>query len=166
VNVGATAHSAVDRSDTDSARVYKTAAQDTLQFQSNPRSALHTAAVNGNLEEVQRLVEGGIALDGGDPFRRTALWGAAKGGHKLIVRFLLQNGSCVNIPDCEGVRPTDIAVREDHWGAVKEILEHDPEIKHEGIKYLTNQLYEVSQSGDLEVVRIILKCGISLNTNN
>jgi hypothetical protein len=64
------------------------------------------------------------------------------------------------------VRHTDIAVRDGQWGAVNEFLKHDPEIRHEGIKYLTNQLYEVSQSGDLEVVRIVLKCGISLNTNN
>jgi len=56
-------------------------------------------------------VEAGIALDYGGPFGRTALWNAAKSGHKPIIRFLLQNGSCVNIPDCVGVRPTDIAVR-------------------------------------------------------
>jgi len=73
MNVGATADSAADRSDTESARMFKTAAEDTLQFQSNPRSALHTAAANGNLEEVQRLVEAGIALDYGNPFGRTAL---------------------------------------------------------------------------------------------
>jgi len=69
--------------------MFKTTAEDTLQFQSNPRSALHTEAVNGNLVEVQRLVEAGIALDYGDPFGRTALWGAAKSGHQLIIRYLL-----------------------------------------------------------------------------
>jgi len=72
----------------------------------------------------------------------------------------------VNITDCEGVRPTDIAVREGHWCAVKEFLKHDPEIRHECIKYLTIHLYEASESGDLEVVGIILKCSISLNTTN
>lgn len=68
-------------------------------------------------------MEAGIALDGGDPFGRTALWDAAKSGHKPIIRFLLQNVSCVNIPDCEGLRPTDIAVREGHWSAVKEFFD-------------------------------------------
>jgi len=166
MNAGATAGSATDRSHTDSARMFKTAAEDILQFQSNPRSALHTAAVNGNLEEVQRLVEAGIALDYGDPFGRTALWSAAKSGHKLIVRYLLQNGSCVNIPDCEGVRPTDIAVGQCQWGAVNEFLKYDPEIIPKVTKYLTNQLYEASESGDLEVVQIIIQRGISVNTNN
>jgi ankyrin repeat protein len=72
----------------------------------------------------------------------------------------------VNIPDCEGVGPTDIAVREGHWGAVNKFLNHDPEIRPEGTEYLTNQLYEASESGDLEVVRIILKSGINVNTTN
>jgi ankyrin repeat protein len=140
MNDGASADSATDRNDNDSARMLKITTEDTLEFQSNPRSALHTAAVNGNLEEVQRLVETGVALDGGDPFGRTSLLVAAKSGHKLIIRYLLQIGSCVNIPDCEAVRPTDIAVREGHWGAVKEFRKHDPDINHEVIKYLTNQL--------------------------
>jgi ankyrin repeat protein len=77
------------------------------------------------LEEVQRLVEAGIAVDFGESFGRTAMLGAANIGHKLFIRFLLQYGSCVNLPDCEGVRPTDIAVREGHWGAVNEFLKHD-----------------------------------------
>jgi serine/threonine-protein phosphatase 6 regulatory ankyrin repeat subunit B len=166
INAGASADSATDRNDTDSERMFKTTAEDAFKFQSNPRSALHTAAVNGNLEEVQRLVECGIALDYGDPFGRTALWVAAKSGHKLIIRFLLQNGSCVNIPDCEGVRPTDIAVREGHWAVVNEFLEHDPEIRLEGTEIVRNKLHEASESGEQEVVRIILKCGTNVNTNN
>jgi hypothetical protein len=65
----------------------------------------------------------------------------------------------------KGVRPTGIAVREGHWSAVNEFLEHDPEIGPENVKYLKNHLYEASQSGNLDVVRIILKCGINVNTN-
>ena len=47
-----------------------------------------------------------------------------------------------------------------------EFLVYDPAIRPEGIEYINNQLYEASESGDIEVVRIILKCGISVNTNN
>jgi ankyrin repeat protein len=166
MNAGTSADSATDRNYSDSAKMFKSTAEDTLEFQSNCLSVLHTAAVNGSLEEVQRLVEAGVALDCGDPFGRTALWVAAKSGHKLIIRFLLQNGSCVNIPDCEGVRPTDIAVREGHLGAVNEFLKHDPDIRPEGTDILKNLLYEASESGDLEVVPIILEHGISVNTNN
>ena len=41
-------------------------------------------------------------------------WGASKSGHKTIIRYLLQNGCCLNILDCEGVTPIDIAAREGH----------------------------------------------------
>jgi hypothetical protein len=44
----------------------------------------------------------------------------------------------VNIPDCEGLKLTDIAVKESHCDAVNEFLKHDPNIRYEGIKYLTN----------------------------
>jgi ankyrin repeat protein len=71
------------------ARMLKTTAEGTVEVRSDPRSALHTAAVNSNLEEVQRLVEAGTALDYCDKFGRTALWTAAERGHKLIIRFLL-----------------------------------------------------------------------------
>jgi ankyrin repeat protein len=72
----------------------------------------------------------------------------------------------VNVPDCEGVTPTDIAVREGHWETVDKLLEHNPIIRPERPKYLTNLLYEVTESGKLEVVRIILKCGNSVNTTH
>lgn len=49
---------------------------------------------------------------------------------------------------------------------LKSFLIHDQEIRHEGIKYVMNQLYEASESGDLEVVQLVLKCGIILNTTN
>jgi len=56
------------------------------------------------------------------------LWGAAKNGHKSIIRFLLQNGSCVNVPDCEGVTPLEIAAREGHKGVVRELLNHGAKV--------------------------------------
>jgi hypothetical protein len=101
------------------------------------------------LGEVRRLGGGGVALDFGDFYGLTAEWGADKSDHNLIIRCFLQNGSCVNIPDCEGVRLTDIAVIEGHWGAVNEFLKNDPEIRPEGTEILKNQLYEISESGYL-----------------
>ena len=166
VNAGVSMDTGIENHDTDTARTFQTTAEGTMEFHSDPHSALHTAAENGNLEEVQRLVEDGIALDYGDSFGRTALWGAAKSGHSSIIQFLLQNGSCTNIPDCEGMTPIEIAARKGHWDVVDEFLEHDPTIGPEGTEYLMSQLYEASESGDLEVVRIILKCGISVNTTN
>jgi len=78
----------------------------------------------------------------------------------------LANGSCTNIPDCEGERPIEIAAKEGHWDVLDEIMEHNPTIGPEGTEYLRSQLFEASESGGLEVVPIILKCGINVNMPN
>jgi hypothetical protein len=57
----------------------------------------------------------------------------------------------------------DIAAREHYWHTFYEFLEHDPVIRPEGIEYLTNQLYEASESGNLETVRIILNFVINID---
>jgi ankyrin repeat protein len=151
---------------TDTPRMFETTTEVTVDIQSNHQFALHTAAVNNNFEQVQRLVKAGVALDCGDPFGRTALWVAAKNGHKSIIRFLLQNGSCVNIPDCNGVTPLEIAAREGHWEAVDVIRMYHQTISPEVSEYLKNKLHEASESGDFQVFQAILKCGISIETTN
>jgi len=124
------------------------------------RSAVHIAAVNGSLEEVQRLVEDGMSLDCGDPFGRTALWGAAKNGHKSIITFLLQNGSCVNVPDCEGVTPLGIAAREGHDGVVRELLNHGAMVNITDAYFSTLFSAAVSKAvrGSDELMREIALC--------
>jgi len=164
VNTKVSMDRVIQKNEADTAQMIKTR-EPSLEI-SNNRCALHTAAENGNCEQVERLVEAGAALDYGDTFGRTALWCAASRGHKYITRLLLANGSCTNIADCEGMTPIEIAAREGQWDVVDEFLEYDPIIRHEGIEYLTSQLYEASESGEQDVVDTILKCGISVNTTN
>jgi len=163
VDAGGSMDKPTQKNGSDTVWMITTRTEGTLK-NSNPRIALHTAAENGNFEQVERLVEAGTALDYGDTFGRTALWRAASRGHKSITRLLLANGSCTNIPDCEGMTPIEIAAREGHWDVVDEFLEHHPTIRPEGIEYLRSQLYEASESGESKILQIILKCGISVNT--
>jgi len=148
-NAGASEVTDTDRNGNNTEQLLKTRSDNTVQFHSNTRSVLLTAAANCKLEELQQLVEDGVAVECGDLFGRTALWGAAKRGHKSIIKFLLQNGSCVNVPDSKGFTPIDIAVIEGHWDAVDEFLKHDPIIGPEGREYLTKQLYEASESDEI-----------------
>jgi len=101
---------------------------------------------------MQQLVEDGTALDFCDNFRHIAMWAATQRGHKSITRCFLENGGCVNLPDCEELKPMDIDAKESYWHAFDEFLEHDPVIRPEGIEQLMNQLYEASESGDSETV--------------
>jgi len=109
-NVGVSIESTVENTETDAAL------EGTLQIHSNCRTALHTAAVNGNLEELQRMLEDGIAVEYGDIFGTHCTVGAAKRRHKTIIRFLLENGSCTNVPDCDEFTRLAITAKE---GTVK-----------------------------------------------
>uniref|UniRef100_A0A0C3STI2 Uncharacterized protein n=1 Tax=Guillardia theta (strain CCMP2712) TaxID=905079 RepID=A0A0C3STI2_GUITC len=55
----------------------------------NPASALCTAAGNGDLAQVRRLIENGVQPNLGDYDNRTALHVASAEGHEKIVEFLL-----------------------------------------------------------------------------
>ena len=57
LNPGVSIHTATEKIETD------IAPEDALQIHPNHRPALHTAAENGSLGEVQRMVEAGMALD-------------------------------------------------------------------------------------------------------
>jgi len=164
VNADVPMDRATKKNDVDTARIIETRAESTLEIL-NQRCALHTAVENINFEQVERLVKDGIALDYGDTFGRTALWRAASRGHDYITPLLLANGSCTNIPDCEGMTPVEIAAKEGHWELVDEFLEHDPTVRPE-VEYIRTRLYEASESGETDVVGKILKYGIGVNTNN
>jgi hypothetical protein len=40
----------------------------------------------------------------------------------------------MNLPDCEGLTPMDIAARKSYWHAFDVFLEHDPVKRPEGIE--------------------------------
>ena len=159
-NVGVSIESTVENTETDAAL------EGTLQIHSNCRTALHTAAVNGNLEELQRMLEDGIAVEYGDIFGTHCTVGAAKRRHKTIIRFLLENGSCTNVPDCDEFTRLAITAKEGHCKIVYEFLDHNPKILPRDAKNLNTQLHKVSESGDLEAFLIILKIFIIVDTIN
>lgn len=74
-------------------------------------SPLHGAAWCGDLEEVTRLVEGGVDVNWRDSIGETALFGAAALGHVEVVRFLLDRGAVCNISE-ESIGYTPL-----HWAA-------------------------------------------------
>jgi len=81
---------------------------------------------------------------------------------------LLENGSCTNVSDFEGVTPLPIAAKEGHWKAVDELLHHDPAILPRVLsrdaECVNTHLHRSSESGDLEALRIILKSCKNIDT--
>jgi len=57
---------------------------------------LRTAAKQGDLAQVSKLLESGLRINDGDYDGRTALYFAAEAGHENVVRFLLEHGASLD----------------------------------------------------------------------
>ena len=66
------------------------------------QTSLQEAALNGQAEVVDALLEQGIDINTRDKDGRTALMFAAFNGHEDIVKSLMENGADVNIMDSYG----------------------------------------------------------------
>lgn len=80
-------------------------------------------------------MNGGIALNYSGSSGRNALWGTSSRGHKCIIRFLLENGNCEIIPDCEGATLIEIAATDGHWNADDGFIMHGPTIRTDRATY-------------------------------
>ena len=84
---------------------------------------LPAAAIAGDLEAVQRLLELGLPVDAADPQGCTALLRAAGGGHAEIVRRLLELGAGHQVSARTGATPLSAAISMRHAGVVEQLLQ-------------------------------------------
>ena len=84
---------------------------------------LPAAAIAGDLEAVQRLLELGLPVDGEDAQGCTALLRAAGGGHDGIVRGLLERGAAPNARARTGATPLSAAISMRHAAVVDVLLQ-------------------------------------------
>jgi len=94
------------------------------QIQIDPVVALATAAAQGNLNEVDRLLKTGLGADVTNPQRKTtALHGAAANGHVRVVARLVAAGADPLREDVFGVTPLVNAAYGGHIAAARALLE-------------------------------------------
>ncbi|XP_071797366.1 ankyrin repeat domain-containing protein 54-like [Asterias amurensis] len=93
---------------------------------------LRTAASNGNVCEVRRLLDDGTNPNRADEKGRAALhFAVTKGSHEMV-QILLDKGADVNLKDGVGNTPLHLAVFSNHMGVVTTLLEsgantHEPD---------------------------------------
>jgi glutaminase len=85
--------------------------------------AFNTAAVEGDIIEMRRLVASGLNPSSSDYSGRTALHLAASSGKTAVVQYLLQLGVEINPLDGWGNTPLDDAIRHDHAGVASMLEE-------------------------------------------
>ncbi|XP_062999395.1 caskin-1 [Elgaria multicarinata webbii] len=87
-------------------------------------SALHHAALNGNIELISLLLEAQAAVDIKDNKGMRPLHYAAWQGKKEPMKLVLKGGSSVNIPSDEGQIPLHLAAQHGHYDVSEMLLQH------------------------------------------
>ncbi|KAM5227281.1 caskin-1 isoform 2-T2 [Ctenodactylus gundi] len=87
-------------------------------------SALHHAALNGNIELISLLLEAQAAVDIKDNKGMRPLHYAAWQGRKEPMKLVLKAGSAVNVPSDEGHIPLHLAAQHGHYDVSEMLLQH------------------------------------------
>jgi ankyrin repeat protein/beta-lactamase regulating signal transducer with metallopeptidase domain len=128
-------------------------------------SPLLRAAHQGDLDEIQRLLDAGAdpnfteTLEGRwRDVQRSALGGAARGGHLEVARLLLDRGARVDLTPRGDASPLMIAAGHGHEGLVRLLLARgaDPNRVVEGDG---TPLIAAVRGGEVEIVRLLLAEG-------
>ncbi len=121
-------------------------------------SAVHEAARSGDIQTVERLLEGGSTVDERDKGGMTPLHYAAFAGRCEVADFLMQRGVPVDIRDAEGGTPLYFASYSGKADMVRLLLDRGAWLDAANRGYYTPLLI-ACENGHLEVVQILLQNG-------
>lgn len=120
------------------------------------------AAEDGELKEMEELLNFGANINAAVSGDGTALIVAAKEGNKSLVEFLLARGADVNQSSPGDGNPLIMAAREGHVEIVRLLLDRNANIDAivEGDE---NPLIQASGEGRIEVVKLLISRGANVN---
>jgi ankyrin repeat protein len=122
------------------------------------------AAEKGELAEVQRLLDKGVAVDStnsADP-AYTALMHASAGGHVQVVDLLLRRGANVNVESKYGLTPLMRAAQRGHRDTVELLLERGAQINAASLDGDT-ALILAARAGRGDMVRLLRGKGAEID---
>ncbi len=115
--------------------------------QKEDKFPLHTAASDGDIEKVKKLIVEGYNVNTIDDANWTPLHRAAYFGHKEIAKFLIDNGADVDVKTNIGVLPIMMAVMHNHNDTAEMLIANGVE----------KTIYVAAAQGDVEGVKALLK---------
>ena len=124
--------------------------------------ALVEAADEGDLEEIQWLLDAGANVNAVVYGDGSPLIAAAREGRVAVVRFLLERGADVNMPVPGDGNPLIMAAREGHLQIVQLLLDRGANV-NQLVPSDENALMQASSSGHLDVVRLLVTRGADVN---
>ncbi len=121
--------------------------------------ALFESAQLGKLDQVERLVSEGTAVDVVDPDHRTPMMFAAFNGHTAVIGFLLEKGAEVDNRDINGRTALMYASSGPFEETVKLLLAKGAEVNVQGTLEGFTALMTAAAEGQIEIVRLLLDHG-------
>lgn len=133
-----------------------------FEFDYSAYSALGIAAIIGDLDIINALIECGTDLNlATDPTGYTPLHLALDNGHPGIAKLLIEKGAEVNVTNCTGTTPLHRAVMKNYIEIVQLLLDKKADI-NELDGHGEPALYNAVRGGNKDIVELLLKAGASL----
>ncbi len=130
---------------------------------STPEEQLRTAAMDGYLIRVERLLLDGVSPQTADERGVTPLHLAAKNGHREVIAILLDHGAPMDQIRQDGVTPLFLAAQEGRRDIVALFLERGAEVNSQGRVGGVTLLHLGAYRGDRDMVALLLQYGADKN---
>ena len=130
---------------------------------STPEEKLRTAAMDGYLIRVERLLLDGVNPQAADERGMTSLHLAAKNGHREVVAHLLDHGAPMDQIRQDGVTPLFLAAQEGRREIVALFLAKGAEVNQQGRVGGVTLLHLSAYRGDQDMAALLLKYGADKN---
>ena len=128
-------------------------------------SSIHSAAENGIIDAVKRLLDRGVDVDKRNDLLRTPLHLASVAGKLKIAKTLINHGADVNRRDIDGWTPLHMAARFGHVDVARLLLDNGAHVNAMQRNYQT-PLHIASANGYLPVVLLLLDRGANVRGRN
>lgn len=124
--------------------------------------ALVHAAEAGDVQDVQRLLDAGVAIDTVVEGDGTALIGAARGGQMHMVQYLLDRGADPNVKAPGDGSPLIQAARHGHGDIAKLLIARRADVNLM-VMGDENALMQAAWNGHIGIVRLLIEQGADVN---
>ena len=129
----------------------------------NTMDAYFEACLNGDLNFVQKAVEGGIAVNTPNENGSTGMMLAAFNGHNQVVSYLLESGADVNHLDVNNRTALMYASSGPAVETVKVLLDAGAKINQaDGVEGFTAAMFAASE-GQIHVFKLLLDAGADIS---
>ncbi|CAK9050773.1 unnamed protein product [Durusdinium trenchii] len=129
------------------------------------RSALHRAALKGEIDEVERLLEAGLDIEAEDNRRQTPLHLAVREGHLAVVDRLVAARAAVEARDDWRATPLNIAAENGHWEVVQRLIEARADLEAKG-DFGQTPLHIATEGGHCEAAQRLIDARADLEAKD